>query len=197
MMDFITNQVKRLLDLIKRPPRPNPNRERELEKAKEMFLYYGCNSFYMMKEGDTDNYRQYHVSKEQEKIWHDEYIAYWLERLSVDDLTALQHLRNSWTQEIIPTLISTADKGDSYAKFWFADTILWVSNGIVRNKLGRQAAIALLKSIVKGPVIISEQHRAEIDQFMMNALNASTPEGYLVNYSKRKLTELKVKLRDL
>jgi hypothetical protein len=197
MIGFIASQVIRLLDLFKRPTKPNPSRERELEEAKKMFLHYGCNSFYMMKEGDTDNYEQFHVSKEQEKIWHDEYITYWLGRLSVDDLTALQHLRNSWTQEIIPTLISTADKGDSYAKFWFADTILWVSNGIVRNKLGKQAAIALFKSIVKGPVIISEQHRAEIDQFMMNALNASTPEGYLVNYSKRKLTELKIKLSDL
>jgi hypothetical protein len=197
MKYFIANQSKRLMGLFHRPSKPNPNRANELEEAKKMFLYYGCNHFYMMKEGESEKYEKYHVSKKQEQIWHDEYMAYWLEKLSVDDLSALWHLRNSWTQDVIPTLIEMADKGDSFAKFWFADTILWISNGMVRNKQGRQAAIALLKSIVKGPVIISEQHRTEVDPSMMHALDASSPEEYLINYSKRKLTELKVKLSTL
>lgn len=172
--------------------------DKRLEKAKKMFYDYECNHFYMFKEGELEKYEKYKVSEKQEKIWHDEYIAYWLGRLSVDDLTALWHLRNSWTQEIIPTLISMSAKGDSYAKFWFAETILRLSGKQTRiNKQGREAAIKIFKSLIKGKIRISDNHRAEISQGMMVALNASTPEEYLVKYSKRKLTDLRIKLSTL
>ena len=198
MKPIIPNWITQWIGFVKGTTHPPQDREKELEEAKKMFLHYGCNHFYMMKEGASKEYEKYHVGKKQEKIWHDEYIAHWLEKLSVDDLTALWSLKNSWTQDVIPTLIGMADKGDSYAKFWFADTILWISgNQMVANKQGKQAAIELFKSIVQGPVVISEQHRQEVDQSTMNALDASTPEEYLINYSRRKLTELKIKLSDL
>ncbi len=178
----------------------SPKRQQELDEAKKLFYSYDCNSFFMMKEGESKKYNRYRVGIIQENKWRDEFVAYWLEKIAKDgfSMQALWHIRNAGSNKCIPALIAMADKGDSYAKLWIADAILSLSDGIVlANEKGRQAAIALFKSILRGPVIISKQYRLEVDQFMMSSFDASTPEEYLVNYSKRKLTELKVKLSDL
>ncbi len=48
------------------------------ERAKELFLKYNGNRFYMDREGDGGEYEGYHISKETEKLWAKEFISRFL-----------------------------------------------------------------------------------------------------------------------
>ena len=45
-----------------------------MERAKELFLYYCGNQYYMDLDGDGDEYRSYRVPKEKEEEWRREYL---------------------------------------------------------------------------------------------------------------------------
>ena len=44
------------------------------ERAKELFLKYNGNRFYMDREGDGSEYEGYHIPKETEEMWAQEFI---------------------------------------------------------------------------------------------------------------------------
>ena len=44
------------------------------ERAKELFLKYNGNRFYMDREGDGSEYEGYHIPKETEELWAKEFI---------------------------------------------------------------------------------------------------------------------------
>ena len=48
-------------------------------RAKELFLKYNGNHFYMDRDGDGFEYDRYHISKETEEMWAEEYISDFLE----------------------------------------------------------------------------------------------------------------------
>ena len=50
-----------------------------MERAKELFLKYNGNRFYMDREGEGTEYDSYHISKETEEMWAEEYISCFLE----------------------------------------------------------------------------------------------------------------------
>ncbi len=50
-----------------------------MERAKELFLKYSGNRFFMDREGDGSEYESYHVSKETEKAWAVEFVSSFLE----------------------------------------------------------------------------------------------------------------------
>lgn len=50
-----------------------------MERAKEIFLKYNGNHFYMDRNGDGYEYASYHVPKETEEIWAKEIISFFLE----------------------------------------------------------------------------------------------------------------------
>ncbi len=50
-----------------------------MERAKELFLKYSGNRFFMDREGDGSEYESYHVSKETEKAWAEEFVSSFLE----------------------------------------------------------------------------------------------------------------------
>ena len=50
-----------------------------MERAKELFLKYSGNRFFMDREGDGSEYESYHVSKETEKEWALEFVSSFLE----------------------------------------------------------------------------------------------------------------------
>ena len=50
-----------------------------MERAKELFLKYSGNRFFMGREGDGSEYESYHVSKETEKAWTIEFVSSFLE----------------------------------------------------------------------------------------------------------------------
>lgn len=50
-----------------------------MERAKELFLKYNGSHFHMDREGDGNEYGAYHISRETEKSWAEEYILLFLE----------------------------------------------------------------------------------------------------------------------
>ena len=50
-----------------------------MERAKELFLKYSGNRFFMDREGDGSEYESYHVSKETERAWAVEFVSSFLE----------------------------------------------------------------------------------------------------------------------
>ena len=45
-----------------------------MERAKELYLYYGGNRYYMSLNGDEKEYDGYNVPKETEEVWRREYL---------------------------------------------------------------------------------------------------------------------------
>lgn len=163
----------------------------ELEKAKRLFLDHECSHYQMGHEGMYNEYKRYRISKDQEKEWKNEFIAYWTSRLSVDDLTAVNKLKAAGAHEALPHLFDLAEKGDSYVKLWTADTIRSLATGSdIDARLKKQAihtARGLLDSIIEGRVTLSEKNNKKISNYpiMMKSLNASTPEEYVMNFAKK------------
>ena len=169
--------------------------DNENAEAKKMFFDYCCNHFFMMHNGESDKYRKYRISKRQEKLWRKEFIAYWVGRLDPNDLTALHHLKDAGAIEVLPEIIVQADKGDGYAKLWYADAIWWIADipWYFKRKPALDTAIKLWKSLVEKPFEITKAHKAEISGYL-NILGLKTPEEYIVTIAKRNLSE-KAKIR--
>lgn len=175
----------------------NPKTSDDLAEAKQLFFYYACNHFFMDHDGAGERYRKFSVSPAQEKEWRQEYIAFWLSKLSTDDLEPLDKLGDAWAHEVLPQLIALADKGDGYAKLWFANTIWQLTqSGETPRELieqGRDLALNLWRSLVDKPVVLSQSHSEKITPLAQQALGASTPKEYITNYAKRKLAEYKTR----
>ena len=50
-----------------------------MERAKELFLKYSGKRFYMDREGEGSEYESYHISKETEEMWAEEFISSFLD----------------------------------------------------------------------------------------------------------------------
>ncbi|MDY0020665.1 MAG: hypothetical protein RBT47_11765 [Anaerolineae bacterium] len=161
------------------------------EEAKKLFFEFACNHFYMDHDGMGETYAQFDVSEAEEAQWRQEYIALWVSRLSTEDLTAVNSLTSAWAGEALPALIAMADKGDSYARLWYANALWDLATGISTaaetHEQAIQTAVRLWRSLSQGPIELSESHRAMITPSSMNYLEAATPEEYVRNYAKRRL----------
>jgi hypothetical protein len=163
------------------------------EQAKKIFFEYSCNHYYMSREGI--NFKKYHIAKEKEAEWRNEFIAEWISKLSTDDLTAVHKLEGAYAIEAVPELVAIANQGDSYVKLWVANAIWTISfkndADRVLQKQTRNAAIELLELILASQVQLSENHKKAIPSEGIKNLHASTPEEYIVNYAKDILKEAK------
>ena len=160
------------------------------EEAKKLFFEFACNHFYMDHDRMGETYAQFDVSEAEEAQWRQEYIALWVSRLSTEDLTAVNSLTSAWAGGALPALIAMADKGDGYARLWYANA-LWdlATHCTLADDIRRQAiqtAVELWKSLIRGPIELSEGHRATIAP-SLKYLEAATPEEYVRNYAKRRL----------
>ena len=54
----------------------------KMERAKELFLHYNGNQYYMDLNGDGNEYRSYRVPKETEEAWRREYLDHFFEQKS-------------------------------------------------------------------------------------------------------------------
>ena len=91
--------------------------------VRRIFFDYACNGFFMAHDGVYEEYKRYGISEAQEKEWRREYVALWVSRLEIDDLMPVDRLRDAWAGEALPALMEMADRGDSYAKLWYANAI--------------------------------------------------------------------------
>jgi hypothetical protein len=158
--------------------------------AKRMFFDYACNTFFMLHDGDYEEYKEYGISEAQEKGWRREYIALWVSRLEVDDLTPVDRLRNAWASEALPALIKMADKGDGYAKLWYANAVWHLADGsncdMALRQEARKAAVGLWQSLQAGYIELTQAHKEHVRQYLW-AFHASTPEEYVRIYASRQL----------
>lgn len=158
---------------------PPPSAE-TLAEAKKIFFEWSCNGLYMAQ--NDVNFRQYHISKEQEAEWRNEFITYWSSQLSTEDLTAIQKLRDAEAVEAIPDLLAFVDKGDSYARLRVAEA-LWALSYWVRDKSLRKqtkaTAMKMAQSILDHPIQVSESHKTEIAR-----LGGTSPESYITVFAK-------------
>ena len=50
-----------------------------MERAKELFIKYSGNRFYMDRNGDRHEYESYSIPKETEEEWRSEYLSQFLD----------------------------------------------------------------------------------------------------------------------
>ena len=152
----------------------------DLEEAKKIYFEYSCNGLYMAQ--NDVHFSKYHISKEQEAAWRDEFISDWRSRLSTDDLTAVRKLRETEAVEAIPDLLTMVDQGDSYARLRVAEA-LWALSYQVKDKAQKKqtkaVAVRSAQSILAQPIQVSEPHKIEIAR-----LGGSSPEEYIVLFAK-------------
>ena len=173
------NFVRNLFGRSQKEEAPAPSAE-DLEEAKKVFFEYSCNGLHMAQ--NDVHFSRYHVPKELEAAWRDEFIAHWRGRLSTDDLTAHQKLRDADAVEAIPDLLAMVDQGDSYARLRTAEA-LWALSYQVKDRAVKQqakaTAVRSAQSILAGPIQVSERHRIEIER-----LGGSSPEEYIALFAK-------------
>jgi hypothetical protein len=168
-----------LRNLFGKDEDPPPSAE-TLEEAKKIFFEYSCNGLYMAQH--DVHFSQYHISKEQEAAWRNEFITYWRSQLSTEDLTAVQKLRETHAVEAIPDLFAMVNQGDSYAKLRIAEALAdigYMSKDKSLRKQIQATARKLAQSILDHPVQVSERHKIEIER-----LGGSNPEEYIILFAK-------------
>lgn len=165
------------------------------EKAKQMFFDYACRHFGMMRDGVLKEYEKFGISKAQEREWRQEYISFWVSQLYADNVEAeaIKKLIVASAGEALPDLIKMAGRGDSYVKLWYAIGISNITSiGGFSSTLQEQAKktiVVLCQPLVRGPIELSDDHKAAITPGMMRSLGASTPEEYIMNYANDILTK--------
>lgn len=151
------------------------------EEAKKIFFAYSCNHVEMAR--NDVYFSKYHISKEQEAEWRNEFITYWRSQLSTEDLTAVQKLEEAHAVESIPDLIAMVDKGDSYANLRIAQALLslgdWLGRDETQRTQTRAAALKTVQSILDHPVQLSDRHKSDIER-----LGDFDPENYVITFAK-------------
>lgn len=147
------------------------------EEAKKIFFEYSCNHVEMAR--NDVYFSKYHISKEQEAEWRNEFITYWRSRLSTEDLTAVQKLEEAHAVESIPDLIAMIDQGDSYANLRIAQALLslgdWLGRDETLRTQTRATALKTVQSILDHPVQLSDRHKSDIER-----LGDFDPEDYVI-----------------
>jgi hypothetical protein len=173
------NFLRNLFDKDQKDESSVPSAE-TLEEAKKIFFEYSCNGLYMAQ--NDVHFSKYHIGREQEAEWRNEFITYWRSQLSTEDLTAVQKLREADAVEAIPDLLAMAGQGDSYARLRIAEALSaigYMSKDKSLRKQARATAINMARSILEHPVQVSERHKAEIAR-----LGSSDPEEYIITFAK-------------
>jgi hypothetical protein len=160
----------------------------ENNRAKSLYFEFACNHFFMDHDGFGNEYRSYQISQGEEMEWRAEFIEFWKTHLSLDNMRPLHLLEHAGAIEALPEIITMSRKGDDYSKFWYACTIWNLAYGYVNRNEAIRIALRIWISLSIRAKNITPKHKNEISKFMKN-LGASTPEGYLKNYSRRKLWE--------
>ncbi len=157
-----------------------PTSAQDMEEAKNVFFEYSCNGLYMAQ--NDVNFSKYHISQEQQAAWRDEFIAGWKSRLSTEDMTPVQKLREAEAVEAVPDLLAMLGQGDSYAQLRVAEAVWALSFRMkdkTRQKQAKAAAVQSARSILAHPIQVSDAHWAEIVR-----LGGSSPEEYISLFAK-------------
>ena len=163
--------------------------------AKEIFWDYSCNHFFLERDGVKEQYIKlggYILSDECK--WRKEFIDFWLNQMSINEIQSFQKLVDAEAGEILSQFIEFNSFRDDYIKFWYAYELLNLSKfssaPLLRKRATLRAKFTLLE-LASGSIFLNVENRKLIDNRMLEALCASDPEGYIKNYAQRLLLELK------
>jgi len=81
----------------------------DIQKAKEMFLKYNGNYFHMERDDVLYEYRGYSISKEQEKIWINEIINNYINKLRISGDDMSRNLYINYFYSICDIIIRSND----------------------------------------------------------------------------------------
>lgn len=169
------------------------------QAAKNIFFEYACNHFFMGHDGVLEEYRKYSISTETEILWRQEYISFWESQLSTNSLTALFHLRDAHALEALADIIRIANQGDDYSRFWFAD-VLWELAGTMGcpptvRKNAIDTAFEIWEALLQNSITLTDEHHMAITPQMMEALEATNPEEYILHYTQQKMATARKMIR--
>ena len=158
--------------------------------AKEIFWKYSCNYFFLDHDGMTDEYvKKGGGNKSDEEKWRKEYINFWFTKISTSEIEAFRNLGYAEAQEILYQLIKYNSFRDDYIKFWYAYTLfeLSKSSNFFLKIIAKYRAKEIFKKLTKKNIVILEINKKEIDNQMLDAMDAKKPEDYVRHYSKKML----------
>lgn len=131
-------------------------------RAKELFVQYVGNPYYMGLDGVRDEYEQFKVPKSFEMEWEREDIANLVSRLPQYDETVWFKLARWRAREALPEILKWPPPGDSLAKWWYAVDLWDLANPIdsqdsphVPKEVLDQAqamVISVFRELATGPI---------------------------------------------
>ena len=169
--------------------------EDEKVRAREIYFKYCCNSFFLHREDDAEEYESYNASREEESRWRQEFIEIWKNRLSANDLQPLHRLVFAHAGEVLPEVVAMADKADDgYVKLEYANTIWELASArSVTPALREQAvekAARLWRELIEKPFEISGNNR-EIIAPGLQSFGVATAEEYVRKYARNMLRHIR------
>ena len=175
-----------------------------MERAKELFLKYNGNRFYMDREGECGEYESYHISKETEEMWTQELINTFLgsklqgrEALrtysTVTELLKSERLNKDWDTCLYYPL-RTKHLDDVTILYMLSASFTMAENAAKKHRLSKEEKDAYLQELEN--YMQTVQDRAEkgtmirsADYIMQEFSDPVYIENYLNNL-KKKWTEL-------
>lgn len=154
---------------------PNEN----IETARVIFLKYGGSHFHMAREGEYEHYKNFNISKEQEKLWIKEYHIETIIEISDESIASkftfkLSKLSNSIIsfkdmdsfQSMFDIIQKKIDSIDSFSKLRVAEEILNIVDAFKKQNINkdnvltyaRKFALDILNSIVQEPITVDSSY---------------------------------------
>lgn len=137
--------------------------DKNMLRAKEIYVGYNGSSFFMQREGVYDEYKSYNISKEQEIAWKEELIEILYNQLSFEDGYAFYKLaviaENYHDQSIVEKLITyisnNKTKGDSLIKLIYAEVLLKIPCPKELAKVKFDVVDNILHIVLDNPITVN------------------------------------------
>jgi hypothetical protein len=162
------------------------------ERAKQLYTYYCGNSFFMDREGDYEEYKQYNVPSDLESQWRAERIETLISQLTPDDRDTVIALSIWKAKEALPQLIQLAEGEDDHARLIRANT-LWELATCPKPKDApdieptvEQTAMALA---LETWAAIAEASTLNVVDKTWRPWDGNSPEDFLRNWARRNLED--------
>ena len=171
------------------------------DRAKQMFMKYQCSHFLMARENEYDKYKEYNISKAQEKEWMSEFCEMRLSKISTHPtetdfaLELCQVIDESEDYSLIRRLVELLKEQykqlDSFSKLLYAEQLIELNNSN-RNFWNRKTfkiaitfSVEMLNDIINSPVVVAD-HYKKIGYLQ----DIITPEA-IINRAKEDLNKIK------
>ncbi len=168
-------------------------------KAKDLFLKYDGNTFFMRREGDYDTYKAFQVPRETEISWIRDLHTSFLDQLAMSPLTAPQasqlilrylttisYTKDCSTVSTLIQMVAPKVEYDSFFKIRCAEEVIEAceyleSNGRIATQAARHFAEQLFQEVLDNPISIADEWRHQPhfpDTFNLDNIKRRALNGY-------------------